>query len=80
MLYQDGKIFSSKAFCVGCDDTHDCCLFSRASLAQPDSERHCSGSAGLVWTRPLDMVDYERATRTTEVQDVHTCGNGVITV
>lgn len=80
MLGRDGKIFSSKAFYIGCSDTHDCCLFSAASLAQPDSRRHCLGCAGLVWACPHRTFGYKKATRTTGAQNLHTCVRGVTDV
>lgn len=73
MLDRDGINSSSTAFCVGCNDTHDCSLFSIASLAQPDSKRRCLGSAGLVWACPHRTIGYDKASRNTGDLDLHTC-------
>lgn len=52
MLDCDGRIPSSKRFCVGCEAEHDSSQFPISSLEQPSAERHCLGSAGRVWNCP----------------------------
>ena len=71
MLGRDRKTFSSTAFCSGCQETHDCSLFSTHSLG---TTRRCLGSDGLLWVCPHRAFDYNETTRSV-ARDVHQCGS-----
>lgn len=78
MLGRDRKTFSSTAFCSGCQETHDCSLFSTHSLAQLGTTRRCLGSDGLLWVCPHRAFDYDEATRGEVAHDFHQCGSNYL--
>ena len=70
MLDRDGKPPLSKTFCGGCEQAY--IQSSKTWLAKPVNERPCSGTAGLVWICPRQILEYGQAT-TPMARDRHDC-------
>ena len=62
MLNRDEKPPLSKTFCGQCEQAHKCSGSSKNLSTQVVKERHCPGTAGLVWICPRQILEYGQAT------------------